>query len=1156
MACVSTSVPSPAVDSPSQDHTNAQEPTRDNHELVGNAMLTQLALGMPLDPSDAGMARSVLGVDLGHVRVFAGDGVAEAHGARGVCLGDTVHLASTAVDERGVDRQVLGHELVHAAQAAYEGPLGSIPQLETEAVALGGFLTGSVRRGGVRFRAPHTALADTGATEADDRAVIEKATSQAELAASIDVQRSASQIILVFPTENCVGYTAKELREIALVFACGFLAGAEADPAVIDALLDAMPFRTNLPDVITLDAVTDAHIPIAFDYFVLTEMGRSLGFADETDELMDSLSMGKFMEHFYAYVMRRHQPEAEAKASTDDTWQLLGIHAQVIATLLQPSYATLFVQFCMSDGDAESARLFFEGKRARMTDAGAMRELASTMYDDFLYEHGASELDTMLTSYILAAWEHNQAERERIDEEMAEAMGTAHEVGIGDDPAAIASFVTQNMDTTNSVEVGFAEITGGDVLEIDGHSIVMIYVSGNHVCYWDQHDGLVYYLGRAAFREWAQTSVAQMSGVLASEFIETFLIPLVTDPTALLKLVLGLAADLALELLIATWHATPHLVKAIIVDLMLESAQLALELMSLFADLIKAVVDVITSEEFAIFLDAVATAALFGPFTAAILSLTEGVFGEPVTARSVLAFVDEHVLLPLLELIREPLADLIRLILASIFPDNVGYYLEASIAAQIPVGIPLIVGEGTFVSVTNVGDGLFRLRLRGESEVGVGKGKSGKTGEIGGVYGEYAAGLQAVQRVIAFHEFEFPVVDDSALIALLVAFMGAETAVGIGGLFSDAIAEIDPHNYMSVTKYEVQSELSANLDAGLKRGSGAKDGGASTPEAATEKTGGGLIDRVLSRASLFGELALTHGFGIELQTTKWADEEDETAGHHPLEVDASLYVEAELVNTLPFPVPVPSGGAGIKATWHYGLDDQDEVVELAPPTASIYGKAGEMDIFQGPAYEAGLQFDQDAFLEADDIDEVLQSLRGGQIKYRFAPVNWQSRKWARAVDRQGKVANRLDKGYTQAGANFELYAHFEFGLDADDVRDMGRAIIHAWQAITEEDDTTAALVDVLESLTAGNLDGLPEGVKSAANDIYGSMSESLDTALLHSEKGGGVGTDGGKKGGKGDFHANIGVGMIEEYDLREEIGTLDGEAIGEIADLAWEAASL
>ncbi|MGM0577182.1 MAG: eCIS core domain-containing protein [Myxococcota bacterium] len=78
-----------------------------------------------LEPSARAAGEAALGVDLGDVRVHAGDGRAEAAGAAGLAEGRDVHVARAAVGSDGrVEPGLLAHEIAHVAQQTGGTPGG------------------------------------------------------------------------------------------------------------------------------------------------------------------------------------------------------------------------------------------------------------------------------------------------------------------------------------------------------------------------------------------------------------------------------------------------------------------------------------------------------------------------------------------------------------------------------------------------------------------------------------------------------------------------------------------------------------------------------------------------------------------------------------------------------------------------------------------------------------------------------------------------------------------------------------------------------------------------------------------------------------------------------------------------------------------------
>ena len=566
----------------------------------------------------------------------------------------------------------------------------------------------------------------------------------------------------------------------------------------------------------------------------------------------------------------------------------------------------------------------------------------------------------------------------------------------------------------------------------------------------------------------------------------------------------------------------------------------------------------------------VAASAPFLPIIGVILAFVPE---EPRAA--FLRTLDEWIIAGLLEIAANIVVPVLRWILDGLLSTGTGFYLEADVAAVIPLVVPIMArGSGHFSLLRKSSD-VLEMVVRGEAsgavyygagasvEMGTGKKGSGPSGAVA----ELGASAEAGLRGTVVQRYEFPIFSDSGMLSFAAALLGIEDAVRLGSVFSEKLSAINPAKYCTQLKHELKAYGEGHLAAGVtpqKEGKG-EPGRTQTWSGTDEApdlhkadqvsvlgTGLAAIKNPAELKKLTGNIrlkaaldaALEFGFGFEIAKGDGRDDEvwrtdPETHDRYLVKATAILYIEALATASCSIPgIPLPAlngTGGGVRLSWDLTLGEDGFVDATDDLKMSIYGTFGEGDVYQGAAGEAELQLAQGASLaDLTELEKLKESLAGIKAKMRFAvggPSGLRGRKYlARAEQR---MLHMLPAHYQDEAVNVEGYLDTEFALDAE----QGAKLVDEVVGLYDQASVGLVASELMSFLVGtGDLGGL----RDAARPVLTRLQQNVAGAKLRAEIGivyqsSGRPKGGGQRKGKGAASIGIGGGFIAELDVTEAI---------------------
>ncbi|GAB4517170.1 MAG: hypothetical protein Tsb0020_35750 [Haliangiales bacterium] len=418
----------------------------------------------------------------------------------------------------------------------------------------------------------------------------------------------------------------------------------------------------------------------------------------------------------------------------------------------------------------------------------------------------------------------------------------------------------------------------------------------------------------------------------------------------------------------------------------------------------------------------------------------------------------------------EELRLFVQQVLVEYWPVGLGFALDGSIGATF--GYPIHLGAEAYFEISHFTAGHFTLKRGGmltealDTGVGVGGyvglgGSKPGTGGGGdksglGIGGEAGAQAQAGLRQAVHQEFDFPVLQDDAFLAFLLAVAGNDIGAPdqVVELFSRQLRNVQPDSYNTKTKFELKAFAEGNAAASA----GLRTGGENTQEGRSTWTNrDGAADTGKTkwwqrwlRAGIFGRIALEAGVGLESENQEWREDADGVRVPAKIKVEASGEASAALALVHSLPVisqALPAGinfdgGAGIKVAWILtgGVDDSEP--QVSSPTYSLYAKTGNLDRYQGAASETSIAIGSVSADTFASLDAFLNSISAGaEIKRRFNVGLEIGRKYFLAAQRAGAFNVMLPADYRNYGFRVEGYIDLDAQLSAEQVRSVFRSIV-------------------------------------------------------------------------------------------------------------------
>jgi hypothetical protein len=185
-----------------------------------------------------------------------------------------------------------------------------------------------------------------------------------------------------------------------------------------------------------------------------------------------------------------------------------------------------------------------------------------------------------------------------------------------------------------------------------------------------------------------------------------------------------------------------------------------------------------------------------------------------------------------------------------------------------------------------------------------------------------------------------------------------------------------------------------------------------------------------------------------------------------------------LLSQIPFPFPVAAGG-GLRATFHYDFTGAADVTEPGNEhllgahdvTVDAYLKAGELDMFRGPAYEIALRLDGDALLDvvrspagvitslsarSAPVAQVTELLDGLEVRTRLAQqhIGGLTSQFADTMENRRKLSVLLrNNGKIHSGLVCEGYLDLRHRVPGDLFADL---LVAAYDDIVNHEGRGAA----------------------------------------------------------------------------------------------------
>lgn len=395
------------------------------------------------------------------------------------------------------------------------------------------------------------------------------------------------------------------------------------------------------------------------------------------------------------------------------------------------------------------------------------------------------------------------------------------------------------------------------------------------------------------------------------------------------------------------------------------------------------------------------------------------------------------------------------------WPVGVGIDVEGHLGATF--GYPIYLGIDAFQWMSHYERGVFHLQRGGflteALDTGVGAGgfigigkdekNPGKEGGLG-IGGEVGAEVMAGLKQYVKQDFAFPVREDEAFGSFLMTVLQADmsASMGIAGLLSPTIKEMDPLGYNTMTKFEMKvfAEGNAAAQGGVRTpGAGTKEG-TNTNDQADGHGDNGEPQGIWKwlEATAAGRVAAEAGVGIEVRNTEF--QKDDQNIRRPVKMELDLYGEASaaaaIVHGIPFlslalpQVPEFDAGVGIKVTWKLNQPlGSDTPAEVGEPMWKLYGKSGDLDRYNGAASETTIGIGNLTEETFASWDAFLDNIQGeSRIKRRFALGGGIGKRFWRIADRQGAFTSMVPSEYTKYGFRVEGTLDLEASLEADDVR--------------------------------------------------------------------------------------------------------------------------
>ncbi len=532
---------------------------------------------------------------------------------------------------------------------------------------------------------------------------------------------------------------------------------------------------------------------------------------------------------------------------------------------------------------------------------------------------------------------------------------------------------------------------------------------------------------------------------------------------------------------------------------------------------------------------------------------------------------------------------IVKYIVEKIWPVGAGVQLDGGIGATF--GIPIYVGVNYTCYIVHESPGVFKLFRRGVVkgglDTGVGAGLSigsGRPGAgsaddsgslmIGAEAGANAgAGLQAMIE----QEYQFPIYQDLAFLSFLATATGTDTGVTFGlasKLLQPTGANLDPMVYNIKTKFQfgVYAEASAEANIGVKVGNDHTGGETqrwdnhnregendSRPDSLGGYSGApwyarGMLLRKL-RASIGGNIRAEANMGVEMRQGRF--EEDENGARVPKEVELDIYGEgtfaASLAASLPVPVPIPNLGIdttlGLKATYKFVRNGNDDDISVEYQRYSAYINGGDMDVIDGPATENEISLQGDTDLGFQEfLDEANVSFRRKQRLSLESPFG---RSFQSRANRQ-EFTRVLNGNGRNFGANVAGYLTYEFKISSANAKRILASMGAFHQERIANGEWQFLIDDLITFFTTGQM---APYIESFLDEILSFINVTMLQARWSASMG--VAADGSAgAGAKVRLHGNLSAGVFRNYDLLGEGETLTVQEIRELLTTGASALDL
>lgn len=559
---------------------------------------------------------------------------------------------------------------------------------------------------------------------------------------------------------------------------------------------------------------------------------------------------------------------------------------------------------------------------------------------------------------------------------------------------------------------------------------------------------------------------------------------------------------------------------------------------------------------------------------------------------------------------------LVQEVLDRYWPVGVGLVVDAHVG--VTFGIPLQLSQsGSFGLVRETRETVKFVRhgvAGGGFDTGIGAGGFVRFGAQG-VGASVGAQAQAGLQVVVHEEFVFEVLEHAGFIPLLLYLLDAESAAHIAAAFDRALLGLTPEPFRKKLKIEVKAVAGgvAGAEAGVRTaddrsrpasgGTYGREGKAPIgrgeaifldPKVDKRVNLRGVLQTLL-RAALRGEVILEAGGGLELKP-EW---DKGASGIWQLRsLQVGIHAEGEAAGSITAVVAAASGlpaghafqgGGGLRVMWRITQPFNEESVEYLGH--ELYLKAGELDVYEGPAHEIILSLPVLDLAAFKSFDAFIAAVDKAMIRHRFTVGSPLGRTYAIILASNRNFTVALSPKYQDWGVHFLGYFTVKLVLPEEVLMRMLARVGEYVLEELEEDTEVQALVKTLlqgiqqrtippdlsekvQRATASVLNGaadhvrtfldtgnVPESLRPLVDDLLAILVGAVEEIEFRGEVGLGLATGATvSKGGKIRVHGSVSGRVVLRRDvaplIREQLraGLLETGQLLELLRGQWNDA--